>query len=175
MQANAADVMAVVYDEGEAPLFPGVTGRAEAAAWVLSVASSETQGFQKDIEDGLKRGDGGYSWCNMQIHLPGSSRILLKDDGYYAYAYKRGVGWNGPDLVGAANRQNCYRAGLHVMRESLKVCRNLSVYTSGKCLRDEPSAKYRERRAKEWLRKVPPPVEDSFLLPSRLALQGGAR
>jgi hypothetical protein len=117
----ASDLATVVYDPEEAPLFPGADGRARTALLLASIAAHEST-FRVDVENGKARGDGGSSWCFMQLNI-GSG--------------KTPEGWSGPDLT--ADRKTCFRAGLHVARESFRMCKGfptnerLSAYASGQC------------------------------------------
>jgi len=157
-EAIAKDAIEVAYDQAERPIFGGEEGRLKTLSLMLAIASMES-GFEAAVDSGEKRGDSGSSWCFMQIHLPGDSRITLSKD-FYGYA---GKGWNGRDLVN--DRKKCFRAGLHIARESFTICRNLSVYSSGKCRRDdsEPKARHRVARARELWAKETPGRDSEFL------------
>jgi hypothetical protein len=123
----ASDLAAVVYDPAEEPLFPGADGRARTALVLASIAAHEST-FRADVEDGRARGDGGTSWCFMQLHI-GSGKTL--------------EGWTGRDVT--ADRQLCFRAGLHIARESFRMCNGspenemLAAYASGQCGRSPES------------------------------------
>jgi hypothetical protein len=123
----ASDLVAVVYDPAEQPLFPGEDGRAKTALLLASIAAHEST-FREDVENGKARGDGGNSWCFMQLHI-GSGKTV--------------EGWTGADLT--SDRRLCFRAGLHVARESFRMCNafpvneKLSAYASGQCGRSAPS------------------------------------
>jgi len=145
-EAIAQDAVAVAFDAGEKPIYPGALGRTKTALMLLAIASYES-GFRADVDDGTVRGDGGRSWCLMQVNL-GANRILLNDDGY---AFSQDTsGWSGKDLV--QDRQRCFRTGLHLMRASHKACGNLSAYTSGRCRKKEPKAIARAARASAWFK-----------------------
>jgi hypothetical protein len=117
----ASDLATVVYDPSEAPLFPGEDGRAKTAALLASIAAHEST-FREEVENGHARGDGGGSWCFMQLHIG---------------AGKTPEGWTGADLT--SDRKTCFRAGLHNARESFRMCKGLptserlSAYASGQC------------------------------------------
>jgi hypothetical protein len=117
----ANDLVAVTYDEDEAPLFAGESGRAQTALLLASIAAHEST-FRRDVEDGRARGDGGKSWCLMQLHI-GSGKTV--------------EGWTGEEV--AADRTLCFRAGLHIARESFRMCaglplvEKLGAYASGTC------------------------------------------
>src|SRR5271170_6856954 len=115
----ASDLAAVVYDPEEKPLYPGEDGRAKTALLLASIAAHEST-FRPDVEDGRARGDGGSSWCFMQVHI-GAGKTL--------------EGWSGADVT--ADRKLCFRAGLHIARESFRMCagtppnEKLGAYASG--------------------------------------------
>ena len=117
----ASDLAAVVYDPEEKPLYPGEDGRAKTALLLASIAAHEST-FRVDVEDGRARGDGGTSWCFMQLHI-GSGKTV--------------EGWTGPDVT--SDRKRCFRAGLHIAQESFRMCAGsppnemLSAYASGQC------------------------------------------
>lgn len=123
----ASDIVSVVYDPEEQPLFSGADGRARTALLLASIAAHEST-FRLDVEDGRARGDGGTSWCFMQLHI-GSGKTV--------------EGWTGPEVT--ADRKLCFRAGLHIARESFRMCiaqplnEKLSAYASGQCGRSAES------------------------------------
>lgn len=141
----AADAAIVVFDPAEKPLYAGERGRVKTLAMVLSIASFESN-FLEEVELGHVRGDHGASWCLMQVSLSKEARIVLKGD-VYGYAYSREQGWSGEDLAG--DRQKCFRAALHMMRESIRGCGDLSLYTSGACRQKERASEHRMKRA-QW-------------------------
>jgi hypothetical protein len=123
----ANDIAAVVYDPQEQPLFSGDDARAKTALVLASIAAHESV-FRADVEDGRARGDGGTSWCFMQLHI-GSGKTV--------------EGWTGKDVT--SDRRLCFRAGLHVAKESFRMCNGspanemLSAYASGQCGRSVES------------------------------------
>ena len=133
----AYDASEVAFDPAEPPLFQGAQGRIRTVALMLAVAGME--GAYKDTA----LGDRAQSVCMMQIHLPGASRIRLTAEGDFAYGGEGSVGKR--EL--AADRKLCLRAGLHILRHSMRACGNLSAYTSGRCLPHEPKAEARMARA----------------------------
>ena len=130
---NASDLTAVVYVPAEQPLFSGSDGRAKTALFLASIAAHEST-FRADVENGKVRGDGGTSWCFMQLHI-GSG--------------KTGEGWTGADVT--ADRKLCFRAGLHLARWSFRICNafppdeRLSAYASGQCGRSAVSRQMASR------------------------------
>jgi len=129
----AEDAVEVAFMPEEDPVFKlkdEEKGRAWTALLMLSVAYFES-GFRRDIDRGigrLSRGDGGQSWCLMQIHL-GEGKVPDADPTVGS--------WRGRDLV--ADRKKCFRAGLRMLRRSFTACSGqafayrLSSYASGSC------------------------------------------
>lgn len=157
----ARDVARVAYDPSERPLYAGEHGRAKSALLVLAIASLESGGFRSDVDAGDKRGSRGEV-CIMQLLLKGPGwRISLDSD---TYSYSTTDGWSYDDL--ARDRGKCLRAGYHKVRESLRACRDLSLYTGGKCDANEPKAKHRSGRAEGWWRHAPFTMHDLEVLAS---------
>lgn len=157
------DIADVAYDGAEAPLFDGPRGRARTALLLGAVASFESQ-YREDVDDGRKRGNLGEV-CILQVLLPSPRhRIVMRGD---TYAYSTEEGWSYADLVG--DRQKCVRAALRKMRESLRACHDLSLYTGGRCDHEEPKAKHRQWRAEGWWRKNPSPLSDDDVVLGRAA------
>lgn len=146
----ATAIYDVAFDDTEAPLYKGKTGRFRTAALIAAVASRES-GFHKDVDFGTGKrgvGDHGSSFCMMQMHIGKG---------------KTEEGWTGADLV--SDRTKCFRAGLHAMRTSLKACSGkdplfgLSAYASGSCdsTAGQRASQYRIETANWVVRKVPIP------------------
>lgn len=170
--AEIADAaLAVTFDPSESSMFPGKYGRLRTSALILSIALSESA-YRKDVDLNLgkeARGDGGRSWCMVQVQLGAPvdgktpKRIILTKDGF-AFSSDKDVGYGGEDLV--ADRQVCFRVGLHLMRRSFLACRSLpllerlSAYTSGNCEDGHESSKTRVERAIRWMTDHPPPLDD---------------
>lgn len=144
----ARDAAEVAFDPDEPPLFQGKDARARTAAFVLSVAAAES-GFAEDVEDGRRRGDGDQSWCLMQINL-GRRRFVPRND---TYAYGLRVGWTGEDLL--EDRSKCFRAGLRILRVSMRACGDGSLYLYGRCVKG--AGAWRERRVVLYVRAHPVP------------------
>jgi hypothetical protein len=144
-----ADALAtVVLDPEERPLFSGKWGREKTAIQMASIAYYESH-LARNVDYGLGkwgRGDYGGSWCMMQINL-GRGR-----DG--DSADRTPEGWSGKDLV--ADREKCFRAGLHKLRQSWgcgKGAEKLTVYASGRCITGTPETdKDRHVLAAAWYR-----------------------
>ena len=175
-----ADAMiTVVYDPAEKPLFGGKYGRAKTLALVASMSWFES-GYRKDVDFGLGklgRGDGGQSWCMMQIlvgreQLDGKSknRISMTEDYYTLHTSPkdRTIGWGGEDLV--RDRVACFRTGLHLARRSFRACRayhvqdRLGVYGSGGCIKNWSPSRIRVKKAQKWLAVDKPPLTDAEAL-----------
>lgn len=122
----AEDALDVGFDVTEPPLYAGEDARARTTVQLLSIGSFESH-FREDVEKGVVRGDGGSSWCLMQIRL-GSGRIRLAGN---SYVYSTHEGWSGKDL--AADRKKCFRSALHIARTSMTRCGDLTMYGSGSC------------------------------------------
>jgi hypothetical protein len=143
----ARDAASVALDESEAPLFEGPDGRTETALLMLSVASFESS-FSQRVDDGIRLGDHGHSYCLMQIRVgQGATR----------------EGWSGRQLI--EDRKRCFRAALHILRDSFAACRNLpiddrlSAYASGRCFREARVSRSRLGRARAWWQSHAPPKE----------------
>jgi hypothetical protein len=146
-QSIARDVASVALDESEAPVFEGADRRTETALLMLAVASYESS-FSKRVDDGVRRGDHGYSYCLMQIRVGhGATR----------------EGWNGQQLID--DRKLCFRAALHILQASFAACRKLpfedrlSAYASGHCFVDAEVSRSRVWRARTWWQAHAPPRE----------------
>jgi hypothetical protein len=144
-ESIARDVATVAFDEAEAPLFEGPDGRTQTALLMLSVASYES-GYRKGVDDGVRLGDHGHSFCLMQIRLgQGATR----------------EGWTGPALI--HDRQLCFRAALHILRASFGICHTLpvedrlSAYATGHCFADAKISRTRVGRARAWREAHAPP------------------
>jgi hypothetical protein len=171
----AQDAISVVYDPAEPPIFSGDYARAKTLATLLSVALAES-GFRKDVDLGIgayAKGDGGRSWCLMQIQLGKAvngktpKNIALKGDGI-EYVHDKSYGYGGEDLV--ADRKACLRVGLHVIRTSFSACsglpfeERLSTYTSGNCEDGRGASRIRMAKATGWLSESAPPMKDVDVL-----------
>ena len=170
----ADDALEIAFDPKEAPLFSGPIGRSKTAALLLSIANSES-GFRKDVDTGIgerSRGDGGTSWCLMQIKLGALSkgktvkRIKLTSDTFVYSNESTDIG--GEDLV--VNRKACFRVGLHIIRYSFKACSSLpederlSAYASGNCNNGKTASRYRVGMANNWVKKNAPLANDSEIM-----------
>lgn len=126
----ATAVRNVAWDPKEKPIFGGERGRARTAALLLAIAWHES-GFARDVDlgpcyrgranDGA-RCDYGRAHCLLQVHAR---------DG------KTEEGWTPAELV--ADREKCFRAGMHLVLRSFAACRKnppkhrLAAFASGRC------------------------------------------
>lgn len=172
----ARDLVTVAFDPWETPLFPAFRGtpltpfaaRALTALQGAAIVRFESD-FRVEVDDGRKRGRAG-DVCGMQIVVPPGKRGHLSADLYRWVsrtdpAFERA--WAANDLVPGGRaidgehdtpRQRCYRLGLHMMRESFRACRSLSMYVQGDC-RPNAKARHRELLARETFRRFPSPSE----------------
>src|SRR4051794_30812822 len=67
-ESIALDIATVVSDEKEAPVFAGEHGRTQTALLLAAIASFESA-YRADVDNGRVRGDGGVSWCVMQVQV----------------------------------------------------------------------------------------------------------
>ena len=149
----------VSYDPAEKPLFEGPKGRAKTALQLLAIAGFESN-YRRDVQMGDKRGLAGDS-CLMQIIIVKARRMVLTPLTYKWVSYNTTdeTALSADDLVGE-DPHTCFRAGLHLVRESFQICHDLSMYTNGKC-NHEIKAKHRELRAFQHYRMHPAPVSDA--------------
>ncbi len=173
----ADDLISVVFDPSEKPIFSGPHGRSKTLAILLSIAFFES-GFRKDVDRGvgsLSKGDFGQSWCLMQIMLGkpdprtgDTRRRIALNNKYFTFTKAAGEGFGGLDLV--RDRKTCFRVGLHLVRNSfdksssLPLYDRLSIYASGSAVRDFDVSKHRVKKAQTWLAQDPPPLDDSSVL-----------
>jgi len=150
-ESIAEDLIDVVYDHSEEPVFDGEYGRAKTLMLMLSIANKES-GFQKFVDYGIgarSHGPGGGQWCLMQINI-GSG--VTKE------------GWSGKDLI--KDRKKCFTSALHILRSSFNSCKHLkeedklSGYAAGKCIPKLRESKARYVPAMEYIKKEPVPEKD---------------
>jgi hypothetical protein len=144
----AADIVDVVYDPNEKPIFGGKWQRERTAATVAVFAAEESVNFAPSVDQGLTRGDTGRSWCIMQMNIG---------------TKKTSEGWTGPDLI--KDRKKCIRAGLHALRRSYWTCsqnredERFAAYASGRCDRGQTLVRRRSARVDWTLFKIRPTFE----------------
>jgi len=163
-RAVAEAIVRVAYDTSESPSGLGPFARFEEAALLTAIVGTES-GMHPDVLAGKKRGDGGRSWCVVQMNI-GKGKTV--------------EGWTGPEL--AADIDKCLKAGLHAARRSIGACRNLSRtsqlsgYTRGSCVEGDVASIKKQNvkflvMGKGWKLKVPADtiVDKSLHPPSELA------
>lgn len=157
----AQSALDIAFDPAEKPLFAGPTGRSKTALQLLAIAGFESN-FREDVQNGIKRGKAGDA-CLMQIIVPRTKTLRLTELTYeWVSAASEEHGLTADDLVGP-NTHTCFRAGLHMVRESFQICGDLSMYTNGQC-NHETKAKHRELRAKQHYKMHPAPITDAVAI-----------
>lgn len=173
----AQDLVDVVYDENEPPLFKGAHGRAETIAILESIVWHESgKAIRKDVDLGegrLARGDHGGSVCLMQINV-GKGRTPRYNVVKKRFAYKGDPeselidGYTAEELL--SDRKNCFRTGLRLARESFTACGNvpldqsLKLYASGKCDAGTEESKHRMDKGVKWYNAHRPSFTDSEVM-----------
>jgi hypothetical protein len=126
----------------------------DTAALMLAIEWFES-GFNKKVDDGRKRGDGGRSWCLMQVNLGED----LSTHVYFGDATMKS--WTAKDLV--TDRKKCLRVGIEALRISFNKCSKmtgadkLSAYVARGCYPGVPEAKHRWDFMQQILKKYPYP------------------
>jgi hypothetical protein len=186
----AEDLVDVVYDPDEPPLFKGEHGRAETMAILESIAWHESgKALRRDVDLGIghrARGDGGGSVCLMQINV-GKGRTPRYNVVKKRFEYKGDPeneliqGYTADELLN--DRKNCFRTGLRLARESFTACGNvpldqsLMLYASGKCDAGSIESKHRMDKGMKWFISHRPEFTDaeilSFLHPAVAATEMG--
>lgn len=166
----ANDLITVVFDPNEPSIFGGAIGRHRTLALMMGVMKAESS-FRKDIDFGLGalgKGDGGQSWCLVQIKLGKEvngktpNRINLDNKSFKITKDPKDPG--GEDLL--RDRKLCLKAGLRMVRAAYHSCGNnkmeerLSIYVSGNCRDGKDSSRNRVVPAFQWLSSSPPPSKD---------------
>ena len=163
-EAIAKDAIELAFDPVEPPLYrataklPEPAARAKTALLLFAIARFESS-FRADVDEGEVRGHAGDA-CIMQVVVPRGRRVVLIETGLYRWASeKSGEGLSAEDLVPGSipgRRANCYRAAMHLARESFRACGSLSLYARGTCAPDL-RAKEREELARDaWARRPAP-------------------
>lgn len=116
----------VIASEASAPIFN--------SSIVLAITWHES-GWNRDVDEGIKRGDHGRSWCLGQINI-GDGSIY---------------GFDGPSLV--ADHYACLYVSHRIAHASLRACRKdghanwLAQYASGSCKNGREASAIRMRTA----------------------------
>ncbi|HEY8094508.1 MAG TPA: hypothetical protein VIE65_00245 [Methylobacter sp.] len=176
-ESIADDLISVAFDPQEKPVFTGSYGRTKTLAVLLSLAFFES-GFRKDVDTGtgpLSKGDSGQSWCLMQVMLGKPERSsgntkthIVIDNPHFRFVDSKNEGFGGLDLI--RNRKACFRVGLHLVRNSFDnsasfpLYDRLSIYASGKLLRNLSVSKHRIQKAQTWLSQEAPPLKDDEVM-----------
>lgn len=156
-ESIADDLIKVVSDND--PIFSGTKGRIKTAALILSVSMLES-GLRRDVDLNIgneARGDGGRSWCLMQIQL--GAPIYVDANGSRVLNPKRcinsiecslpiGIRASTPVRIILTddgyqltsdqtkgysgqdlieNRELCFSAGLRIMHRSFNACSRLPL------------------------------------------------
>lgn len=169
----AKDLVDVVYDKNEKPLFSGDISRVKTMTVMLAIMNYES-GFRKDVDLGkgkFSKGDGGKSWCMMQINLgtanangKTSNRIQVDSNGVFSFTTDPTKGWGGEDLV--ADHKACFKAGLAIIRSSFNACGatdikdKLKAYASGNCNAGQKESRIRMGLALRWQEQKKPSFDD---------------
>ena len=148
-ESIASDLVEVVFDKDEKPIYTGDDARVRTLSVMLAIDSFES-GFHKDVDQGFgkfSKGDHGASWCLGQINL-GGQRVHVKEDGTIEY----GTGWSGQDLV--QDRKKCFRVQLAILRSSFACPTSvedgkLSLYASGDCSKGFTASQNRMKLARK--------------------------
>lgn len=160
------DVIEVVYDPNEKPLFKGPNGRARTVSVVLSVMLHESS-FMKHVDYNIgkyARGDQGKSWCLMQIKIDNSrnrtmrwNRVKNRPPVWNDPPEEIDEGYTGDELI--ADRKLCIREGMKILRLSFGACskyplnERLRNYASGTCEKGGEASKARMNLAIFWFQK----------------------
>lgn len=168
----ARDIQAVVMDQDEGVITSGRYARIRMTAIILSLMLHES-GFRKDVDHGVgkyARGDGGRSWCMMQINLGTgqtlpwntAKRRFWRDGDSPEELAER---WRGTDLV--TDRQKCVRTGLRTVVgtacKQLPVMEWLRAYASGNCGNGSAASRTRMALAIRWFDQHKPDFDDAAI------------
>jgi hypothetical protein len=167
LDAVARDIVAVVTDPAEAPLFRGDASRARSAILVAAIAWLEG-GLLARVMDGSVNdpawrrshrsfvrafsSDDGKAWGLGQVHPEGG--IVLTEDGGWTYRALAPAGAraiDGPTM--AARPELAFRVVLHMLRASLRRTGGLSAYSGETGA--APKARARLSFAEAWSRAHP--------------------
>lgn len=160
--ARAADIASIVLDEEEPAVLPQDPWRARSALLLASLRFHEGRnwafvergdcnhrGFRND---GRGDCDQGRAFGGYQIQ-PGRGISL---DGHEWKLWRIGSSdarITGPDLL--ADGELEARVALHMVRQSLRVCGSLSIYTGEPCRGLHPHSDARMKKARDWFRQHP--------------------
>lgn len=154
----AGEIVEVVYNAGEPPLYTGEYARARTALTVAITAANES-GFRVDVQEGNCKPwecDHRNASCWMQIHArPGI--VIVGDEWRYAFLREK----NAVILpVSLLDESTCFLVGVHMLRSSIVHTGSMRGYT-GERSKEAPIAHARERAVLKYLAAYPPPMEDA--------------
>ena len=181
-ESIVADAASVLYDPANPPFFKGDHAREKTAAVFFAVMKTES-GFRKDVdynlvmddgeevENDVGSGDGGDSWCLMQLDIGkhGHTQAWNATRGRFKYPSDRKTdtivpGFSGAELV--EDRKKCFLTAYRYMKVSFEACSQLPIedglamYASGKCDGGHKASEIRMRIAMNWLKKNKPTFND---------------
>jgi len=180
----ASDALQVAFDPNEAPLFKDPKGQARIRTALLLIAIARHEStYVKRVEEGhcLKgECDNGFAHCLMQVHTEGGGLVLDSDT--YSFAKDHTKEWreaNKAKILTKASliedRKVCFKAALHKLRESFRICRGMPVedrmgiYTGEGCRFEDkkpkpnPKSRLRVRTALNFMAGHPMSVTDDEL------------
>jgi hypothetical protein len=170
-QSIANDIVSVIWNPSNPPLFAGSDGRLKTASVMLGIMDFEST-FRRDVDFGLgkgARGDSGQSFCLMQVKTgdgrtgtwnKAKNRFKLWGDAPEDLVQ----GWTGQELV--QDRKKCIEAGYRVMSASFSMCRKLPVrewlraYASGNCGDGAEESEARMNMGMNWFNRHKPEFTD---------------
>ena len=176
-ESIAHDLVDVVYDPEEPPLFKGDQGRAKTIAILESIAWYESgKALRRDVDFGeghLARGDHGNSVCLMQINV-GKGRTPRYNPSKKRFAYTGDPeselvpGYTADELL--QDRKKCFTTALRLARQSFHACGNLPLdqslrlYASGHCDAGGEESKHRMDKGMKWFASHKPSFTDSEVM-----------
>jgi len=141
----AWDIVRLAYSQDTIPVFSSKShGRSQTAAIWMGIMLHES-GFAKHVDLNIGRygrGDGGRSWCMMQLRIGKGTTVPwnTKEDRQPRWGDDPAdifEGYTGEQII--ADRSKCIEEGHHLVRASFKSCKKLGLldrltaYTIGKC------------------------------------------
>lgn len=172
-ESIAKDIHTVLWNQPA--LFTGPDGRAKTAAVMMSIMLHESA-FRRDVDFGLGsagRGDGGRSWCLMQIQV-GQNKTATWNAKYNRFKQWGDApedlvqGWTGDEMV--KDRKKCIEAGYRIMKASFEMCKSLpvdqwlDVYAAGSCGSGVPQSRVRMNTGINWFNGHAPTFTDAQAL-----------
>jgi hypothetical protein len=173
-ESIAKDIATVVFDEDEKVITGGDQGRLRMASIILSIILHES-GVRKDVDYGLgkqSRGDGGRSWCLMQLQI-GKGKTLPWNKVQHRFFLPKdppeelAPQYTGEEII--KDRVKCIRSGLHVIVGT--ACTRyapgdwLKAYASGSCSGGAEASRSRMNLAIRWFATHTPTFTDADVAP----------